>query len=160
MWTSFIAAEEKVFTDVELQRLESRAQTAGMGMSTIQRVVVKDKSPTPPGHEMSDSTLITPNVEVVQTPLSEFQSKLFDRLMLLVSELQHSSPEPLPPLKGRVLPKLNGIICDMNVVLGHLHCSTLCDLKNYCYCAARVVIEECGISLSGSRVRRKCSPPW
>ena len=48
----------------------------------------------------------------------------------------------------------------MNVVLRRLCIDTLPELRIFCYCAARTVIEECSLSISEPGAHSHPSPPW
>ena len=47
----------------------------------------------------------------------------------------------------------------MNTVLSSISTSSLVELCSLCYCAARVVTEECGVKLSNNKPQSS-PPPW
>jgi len=96
-----------------------------------------------------------------QIVLSEYQCELFDRISYYMNNLSLSDCDRvyLPPLRGKLLSDCKNIIDNMNSVLTRFHTSSLSELCNLCYCAARVVTEECGISVQASNME-KFSPPW
>ena len=90
--------------------------------------------------------------------LSEYQCELFDRVnyYFTTSECERVY---LPPLRGKVLSNCKNIIDNMNDALKRFSTSALSELCNLCYCAARVVIEEGGVSVPSSSPQ-KTPPPW
>jgi len=99
--------------------------------------------------------------KVQQFPLTQYQSELLDKLLCYVEDLQNSPRSYLPPLRGRKLSDLSAFIKDVNVVLLRTSVVSLTELSNLYYCAARVVIDECGVSAIGKgSAARQSMPPW
>jgi len=72
-----------------------------------------------------------------------------------MKEINNSSPTSLPLLRGKFYLNLFSIISDMNVVLKRMCVESLTELKHLCYCAARAVIEECGIQIHDSVTHKR-----
>jgi len=92
--------------------------------------------------------------EIFQMVLTEYQRNLASRVASYMND-NYERPY-LPPLQGR---SLKEIVTNMNTVLSMVNTSLLVELCNLCYCAARVVSEECGVKLHNP-TSNSSPPPW
>ena len=108
-----------------------------------------------------ENEIVTDSPTRQQVVLSEYQCELFDRVSFYMNCLSSSDCNRvyLPPLRGKLLSDCKNIIKNMNSALTRFCISSLSELCNLCYCAARVVTEECGVSVPASNTN-KSSPPW
>ena len=81
---------------------------------------------------------------VPDTVLSEFQSVLLDKVTFYMKNIDNQVVRLyLQPMRGSQKSKVMSVIKEMNYVLCRVPISSLMDLCNVIYCAARVVTEEC-----------------
>jgi len=163
--------KRKYFSELELNNLKSQIQPLSTEDNNhsvcLEAVTVNTAAQQVDNtNETSENllTVVEPDAEVLevqQFPLTQYQSKLLDKLLYYIEDLQTSPRSYLPPLCGRKLLQLSTIISDMNVVLLCTSAVSLTELSNLYYCAACVVLDECGMSIScKSNTAQQSVPPW
>jgi len=151
--------KRKYFTDVELRLLESRIMDNMRATSAM----VEPPSLLESTNDEVTSALYSENPlepaaapEIFQMVLTEYQCNLASTV---ASYMNENCERPyLPPLQGRFLPNLKEIVANMNTVLSTVNTSSLFELCNLYYCAARVVSEECGVKHNPTS--NSSPPPW
>jgi len=167
--------KREYFSDVELNRLELKAssllnssdETESDSETSIGSNGVELEHPQPFTNDslLYDDENLTLHSDssipcVPDTVLSEYQSVLFDKVVFYMENIDDQVEKLyLQPMRGSQMSRVMSIIKEMNFVLCRVLISSLMDLCNAIYCAARVVTEEC-IKTPHKSNPKQSQSPW